>query len=343
MPKPNKPVYGPIPEPNRSRSQRSGRGTSGIQRRGGARGTVPAAGARGTVPPAGARGTAPATGNRGTAPPTGTRGTVPSQRPYRGKFAGCGFFVIVLALLMIIAIVGFLVAGFTERASAPQPTRVAVPDNVPPQAAKPAPDLDIHAPGRTSEGLLSWARPISEVTGISQQALIAYGNAEAIARESRPQCHLTWNTLAGLGYVETRHGTYDGKRFGASELDAKGNANPPIFGPQLNGKGFATVRDTDGGKLDGDKEYDRAMGPLQFIPESWNRYGVDADGNENADPQNIDDAAASAVRLLCDFERDLATPEGWASAVRSYNLSDKYVRDVRDAAANYALGQRPLG
>ena len=53
----------------------------------------------------------------------------------------------------------------------------------------------------------------------------------------------------------------------------------------------------------------------------------------------IDDATATTARMLCSDERDLATPEGWASAIRSYNQSEQYLRDVRDAAANYALNQ----
>ncbi|WP_295643585.1 lytic transglycosylase domain-containing protein [uncultured Corynebacterium sp.] len=324
--KPNKPIYAPIPEPDDPRLHRSGPGTSGVQRRG----SVAAAGS-----------TNLAGGRRG--PHGGALGGPAQPHPHRGKFGGCGFFIVVMVLLVIIAVVGFLVAGFTDRTSTPPPPRVQIPDHVPPKAAKPAPNIDIHHLGRTSEQLLDWAKPISKNTGIPEQALIAYGNAEVIARQSRPDCHITWNTLAGLGYVETRHGTYDGKRFGAAEIDAKGNTTPPIFGPQLNGKGFATVHDTDEGKMDGDKKFDRAMGPLQFIPESWKRYGVDADGNDNADPQNIDDAAASAVRLLCDYDRDLATPEGWTQAIRSYNQSNEYVRNVRDAAANYAVDQRPLG
>lgn len=78
---------------------------------------------------------------------------------------------------------------------------------------------------------------------------------------------------------------------------------------------------------------------MQFIPETWRRHGIDASGDGVADPHHIDDAAASSARLLCSGGRDLATPEGWTSAIRSYNQSDQYVRDVRDAAANYALNQ----
>ncbi|HIW96451.1 MAG TPA: lytic murein transglycosylase [Candidatus Corynebacterium gallistercoris] len=262
-------------------------------------------------------------------------------KPNRGLLGGCGFFVVVIALIGIIALVGFLVVGLANQ-EAPEPERIPVPADVPPAAAQPAPDIDIHAPGRTSEQLIDWAAPISEETGIPLQALIAYGNAEVIARQNRPECNITWNTLAGLGYVETRHGTYDGKNFGAASLQENGIAEPHIVGPQLNGQGFAKVEDTDGGEVDGDPDFDRAVGPMQFIPESWSRYGIDADGDGATNPHSIDDAAASAVRLLCDHQRDLGTPEGWTRAIRGYNQSTEYVLNVRDAAANYALGQRPL-
>ena len=34
---------------------------------------------------------------------------------------------------------------------------------------------------------------------------------------------------------------------------------------------------------------------MQFIPETWRYYGHDASGDENPDPNNIDDAALSDV------------------------------------------------
>lgn len=261
-----------------------------------------------------------------------------SQAAHSGKWSGLGCGVVVLALLLIIGLVGFVIAGF---GNSPEKDayRLPIPDNVPPAAAKKAPGIDIHRDGRTAEQLARWAHGQAEHTGIPYQALLGYGNAEVIAKQSRPHCGITWNTLAGLGFVETRHGTYDGQQHNATKLDDQGTTENPIYGPQLNGDGFAEVVDTDSGALDGDKEFDRAMGPLQFIPESWGRYGVDASGDGHANPQNIDDAAASAVRLLCDNGRDLRTPEGWTQAIRAYNMSDEYVRNVRDAAASYAMGQ----
>lgn len=253
------------------------------------------------------------------------------------KALGCGCGTI-LAIVVVIACVGWSLSLL----NGPSPIRTLqpVPDNVPPAGGEAVPLIDVNAHGRTSLKLKFWAEPLAADTGISLAALQAYGNAELIAAQSWPECHLRWNTLAGLGQVETRHGTYSGKIFGGSKIDDTGDVTPPIIGVPLDGSpGFAEIKDTDNGTLDGDSEHDRAVGPMQFIPESWKRYGRDANGDGTADPNNIDDAAVSAARLLCDHGRDLSSPKDWTAAIRSYNQSDKYVRDVRDAAASYALRQ----
>lgn len=263
-------------------------------------------------------------------------------RPNRGLLGGCGFFVVVLALLAIIGLVGYLVAGFVTGNHDAESDRLPVPTDIPPKAASAAPDFDPEDNDRAYQQALDWAKPKSEELNIPLQALMAYGKAEGLARAEFPACNLSWNTLAGLGYVETRHGTYDGEHFGASELNDDGIAEPDIIGPQLNGRQFAKVEDTDDGRLDGDRKYDRALGPMQFIPESWKIYGVDADGDGEKNPQSVYDASATAAKLLCNEGRDLSTESGWRGAIKGYNLSDEYVLQVRDAAANYALGQSPL-
>lgn len=247
---------------------------------------------------------------------------------------GCGA---VLAVIMVIAVVGWALS-FVEGAN-PIRQLEPVPEDLPPAAGEPVPPIDVHGPGRTSDKLAFWSEPVTADTGIPGQALRAYANAELIARDAWPECNLNWTTLAGIGFVETRHGTYSGKLFGGSKLNSEGVAEPPITGIPLDGtSGTAEVLDTDDGVLDGDAEYDRAVGPMQFIPESWGRHGLDANGDGVADPHQIDDAALSAANLLCEG-RDLGTPEGWTSAVQSYNMSMEYVINVRDAANSYALRQ----
>lgn len=266
----------------------------------------------------------------------------PSRRtPGRPRVAvGCGCGAVLVVVMAIVLIISLLLWLFSIL-DAPLDTkeRVPVPVDVPPAAAVSPPLIDVHGPGRTSDLLTDWAAPIAEEIDVSAQAIRAYGNAELIASEAWPECHLHWNTLAGLGWVETRHGTYSGKIAAGARLDENGRAFPPIIGPALDGDGFAHVPDTDGGAYDNDQEFDHAVGPMQFIPESWERYGRDANGDGYADPQQIDDAALGAANLLCAGGRDLDTPEDWQDAILGYNHSNDYVIRVRDAAANYAVGQ----
>lgn len=255
------------------------------------------------------------------------------------RSSGCGCLsVSALAVLVIVLFaVGMSVFGGT--ASMPF-LKEPVPADVPPASAEPAPAVDLTAEGRPSDQLIEWSEPISEETHISAQAVRAYGLAERWAAENIPTCNLSWNTLAGLGYVESRHGTYNGDWLNRSHLNAEGIATPAIIGIALDGSpGFAEITDTDGGVLDGDTEFDRAVGPMQFIPSTWAQYQVDARGTGAPDPQQIDDAAVSAANLLCSGGRDLATEQGWTEAIRAYNQSNQYVADVRDAAANYAMNQ----
>ncbi|MBB1036218.1 lytic transglycosylase domain-containing protein [Dietzia sp. CQ4] len=230
-----------------------------------------------------------------------------------------------------------LAAAVVASACSYGPTREApppIPPGIPPAAGAPVPAVDINAPGRTSDQLRPWAQGINEQMNIPVAALAAYGNAAETMRQTRPECNLAWTTLAGIGHVETRHGRYRG-----ATLNDDGYALPPIIGIQLDGSpGFARIPDTDGGELDGDPEFDRAVGPMQFIPESWRKYGVDADGDGRADPNQIDDAAVAAARLLCTTGGDLSQAENWQRAVLAYNASREYLMDVRDAAAAYSVG-----
>jgi len=41
----------------------------------------------------------------------------------------------------------------------------------------------------------------------------------------------------------------------------------------------AVVVDSDGGALDGDARYDRATGPMQFLPGTWRSIGADGNGD----------------------------------------------------------------
>jgi membrane-bound lytic murein transglycosylase B len=153
-----------------------------------------------------------------------------------------------------------------------------------------------------------------------------------VMRDVAPECRLSWVTIAGIGRIESDHG-----RHGGAVLGDDGRPSPPIIGIPLDGSpGVREIRDTDGGVLDGDRKYDRAVGPMQFIPTTWKLYGVDASGDGKADPQQIDDAALATARYLCDHGRDMATGQGWWDGVLSYNHSVEYGRKVFALAEHYA-------
>src|SRR3954451_12245899 len=169
--------------------------------------------------------------------------------------------------------------------------------------------------------------------GIPNVALNAYRVAAARMANSSPGCGIDWSLLAGIGRVESNHG-----RFHGATLNSDGTSSPRIMGPALNGVSFAFIRDTDGGSFDGDSSYDRAVGPMQFIPATWKAYGVDADGNGSADPFNINDAALAAANYLCHAGGNLRTDAGQRAAVMAYNHSDSYVNEVLALARAYASG-----
>jgi membrane-bound lytic murein transglycosylase B len=102
--------------------------------------------------------------------------------------------------------------------------------------------------------------------------------------------------------------------------------------------GTMRIVDSDPGGMDGDSDTVRAMGPMQFIPETWREYGVDANNDGVVSVDNIDDAALSAAGYLCWRGKDLASPRGWITALWAYNNSDVYARAVRDWATAYAAG-----
>lgn len=232
------------------------------------------------------------------------------------------------------AVVGALTLTSCLDLPAPRPE---IPEGIPPGAGVQQPLIDIDAPGRTAEKMRAWAEPISADTGIPLVSLEAYGNAAEIQRQQHPECGIAWTTLAGIAGVESKHGTYRG-----AKVAANGEVSPPIRGVPLDGtRGNLEIPDTDRGRLDGDSTHDRAMGPFQFIPETWERYGVDANGDGTADPDNIDDAALSAARYLCvSSGGDMTTAAGWEKAVLVYNNSMSYVLDVRDHANAYSVNVR---
>lgn len=190
----------------------------------------------------------------------------------------------------------------------------------------------------TRDADAEWLAQAAAQTGIPARALRAYVAAAGAANQSSPGCGIGWNTVAAVGFVESHHGAY-----GGGSLNSAGQASGPLVGPSLDGNGFAAIADTDEGALDGDARWDRAVGPMQFIPSTWEIAGRDGNGDGTADPFNIDDAALSTASYLCARGGDLTTAHGWTGAIYSYNQSDAYLVQVRDQATAYARTTGAIG
>lgn len=197
--------------------------------------------------------------------------------------------------------------------------------------AAPAPQLAADpGPGFTGTVDRAWAKQMAQATGIPELAVVAYAAGALGAEYYFPGCGISWSTLAAIGLVESDHG-----RHGGGVIDEAGHIEPLIFGVALDGDGVALIPDTDGGAYDLDPEHDRAVGPMQFIPRTWQSWAVDANGDEIPDPHNIHDAALAAGDYLCFRSGGMSTDEGWLFGIAAYNAGEVYLRDIAVAAQRY--------
>jgi membrane-bound lytic murein transglycosylase B len=263
----------------------------------------------------------------------------PLPPPPSPRLAVAGRLLLVVALLGVICAVvsGITVlVRFSKFDANGVPAMQVNPAAVQPGAAAPA--LPAAQPSPQAQGapgldpVATWADHLAGTVDIPARALRAYGQADLAMRTMAPRCRVSWATLAGIGRVESDHG-----RFGGGSLGADGRPSKPIVGVPLDGSGAVqSIADTDGGRLDGDSTYDRAVGPMQFIPSTWAHWASDGDGDGRSDPQDVDDAALATARYLCADGRDVGTPAGWWAGVLSYNESVDYAQRVFSAADTYA-------
>jgi hypothetical protein len=184
---------------------------------------------------------------------------------------------------------------------------------------------------------VAWIHKLSTETYVPSRALSAYVNAQIQLAQRDPGCGINWTTLAGIGSVESLHGQFGGDSIGPDDREIA-----PIIGPALNGSpGVQRIPDTDHGVLDGDPQWDHALGPMQFLPSTWLKWGLRASGDGKApDPQNIADAALTAGNYLCKSTGDLTVPGNWWKGVYIYNNSQAYGIQVYSAAQAYSDATR---
>lgn len=149
-------------------------------------------------------------------------------------------------------------------------------------------------PDDTANPPVAAKKAASSVAGIPADYLALYQSAAGTCP------NLDWALLAGVGWVETHHGTL-----------------------KVKGKPAAGV--LSGANSSG------AMGPMQFLRRTWNGVRVRHPeiGSNVYDPAN---AIPAAAHKLCDDGVRAGNIDG---ALLAYNPSSKYVRDVKKKAAQY--------
>ena len=230
-----------------------------------------------------------------------------------------------LAVVVCTALTGFVCLALVALAPGPSPLGLSLfgsatagraPGAVPAGAAAVAPSV---VPDVVSATVGPADAPMPRAGGavdVKDVVLNAYQTAVSQAPAS---CGLDVSLLAAIGQVES--GNLSDHR-----LDADHRPSPVVLGPVLDGTdGLPALPDTDGGAWDGDSTWDRAMGPLQFVPNGWRLAGVDLDADGESNPQDIEDAAGAAMVFLCARGDDLSARSGLRSAVFAYNPAPSYV------------------
>jgi membrane-bound lytic murein transglycosylase B len=240
-----------------------------------------------------------------------------------------------LALLSTALTASLAGAGATTAAAQDEGGTLPDGTSIPTQAIE-AP-ASVSKPGVTAPGVTGNVKSIvanASTMGIPAAALAAYQRAETVINTADKSCNITWQLIAAIGRVESDHGRVNG-----NSLNGDGLATPGIFGIALDGSnGTTRITDSDAGLYDSDAKFDRAVGPMQFIPSTWRVVGVDADSDGERNPQDVDDAALATAVYLCSGDDDLSTEAGQRDAVFRYNHSQSYVDLVLSIMEAYMAG-----
>jgi Transglycosylase SLT domain len=267
---------------------------------------------------------------------------VPRQVRLAGARVLCLGVVMAIGLAGVVAWAPHTMKGGGAGAAVERSAWIGLPEALPSAGQLTASVIDPDAAEKAAKAALN--NPVGglgsvgpDVVGIPAPLLAAYRRAAATLGRTDSSCHLQWWVLAGIGKIESNHAR-------GGRVDARGRTNGEILGPRLDGSlaNTAVIRDSDDGRLDNDASYDRAVGPMQFLPGTWNGWASDGNSDGRRDPHNIYDATLSAGRYLCAGSTDLATASGLSKAILRYNPSGAYLRSVLGWAATYRDGARSI-
>ncbi|GAA1223032.1 C40 family peptidase [Prauserella halophila] len=280
--------------------------------------------------------TAPATSPHTAAAHTASTRTAPA-RPGRGRFAALlalATAVVLTAGVLTVLRLSPAPAGDTGAAAAaadgtdsgaqaPGPGSAPASGQTPSrQSPQPEPTPDRTAPAQRvpQEQGTQFEEWVGEVAGwldIPRRAMRAYATATVRMEQEQPGCNLSWVTLAGIGRTASDHG-----RTGERSLTRDGRPTSPI--------GTIELRDFSGDVI----SQTGAKGPMQLSPAVWQQWAATSAGSA-PNVQDIDDAALTAGRALCDEGRDLDRGQQWLEGVSSLHDEPLFLHRVLATANVY--------
>jgi hypothetical protein len=158
----------------------------------------------------------------------------------------------------------------------------------------------VSAPGRTSSSMISAARSVlgakAHIVALRQDEAAYTGKP----RTYRELYHAAARTCSGLSWTVLA-------AIGQLESDHGVNVGPSSAG---------------------------ALGPMQFMPETWKAWARDGDGDRKADIMNPYDSVYAAAAYLC-WNGAGRGGGSLAQAIFRYNHADWYVKEVLALAALY--------
>jgi murein DD-endopeptidase MepM/ murein hydrolase activator NlpD len=239
------------------------------------------------------------------------------------------------------AIGAALMASTASAAEAPAPTGAA------PTVAPPQPASTTTAPAPVSSGVQQGsplaAPPVKPPSGPSggTSPHAAEGSGKSASKEGSPES--SSEEAAGATAAPLPSQAFAVPSIPSSTCAAAGV--PPVLIPIYQRASAAYGLGPQGASvLAGINEVETAFGTnlnissagaegwMQFMPSSWETYGVDANGDGVRDPYNPEDAIFAAASYL----RAAGMPSDTYGAIYSYNHADWYVAEVLANANCYA-------
>jgi cell wall-associated NlpC family hydrolase len=240
---------------------------------------------------------------------------------------------VVLLVLGVVALSQLLPGGrpSTGAAAAGDPPATSAPASAtPPASTSPPPTSQAvgQALGRKAAvvpraeptAFDKWITKTGGWLNIPSRAMRAYASATLVSNKEKPTCHMSWVTLAAIGKHASDHGRAHG-----NAITSSGELKRPIRNVEMYDFFGKQVSDPS------------ARGPMQLPSGMWDAYA-----ERGADKQNIDDAATTAARALCDNGRDLADGGTWWHAVARINDTPLFLHRVLATATVYGtVAQNP--